>query len=45
MWCVGNWNILHVGHDTNSYNVASFHNNMKIILYSLRERFIEHKMD
>jgi hypothetical protein len=29
---------------TNSF-MESFHNNMKRILYSSRERFIRHKMD
>jgi hypothetical protein len=44
MWYVGNWNIPHIGQDTN-YVVESFHSNMKRILYSSREKFTGHKMD
>ncbi len=44
MWCVGNWNIPHVGQDTNS-SMESFHNNMKKILYSSRKKIIGCKME
>jgi hypothetical protein len=44
MWCVGNRNIPHVGHDTNVV-VESFHNNMKRIFFSSKEQFIGRIMD
>jgi hypothetical protein len=44
MWCIGNQNIPHIEQDTNAA-MESFHNNMKQILYSSREKLSRCKMD
>ncbi len=44
MWCVGNCNIPHAGHDTNAA-MESFHSNMKQIFCSSKEQFIGRIMD
>ena len=44
IWCVGTQHILHVGQNTNA-TIESYHFNLKNILNSSKERFVERRMD